>query len=260
MTPRSWEHWIARYEGRGHRVLAPAWPGMEAEVEELRRDSSPMTRLGLAHVVDHYDYIVRGLDSPPIIMGHSFGGTVVQVLLDRSLGSAGVGIASGPVKGMFHVPFSALRVVAPVVFNPFNYNRATGLTPKQFHYAFANTMTRQESDAAYERYHIPAVNRLLFQGAFANFRPNGPIEVNFHNDDRAPLLLIAGGEDHSTPARLNRHNVEKYRNSKAITAYKEFPGRSHFTVGQPGWEQVADHALDWATNPRAEQRINTPLR
>jgi alpha-beta hydrolase superfamily lysophospholipase len=252
MTPRSWEHWIARYETRGHRVIAPAWPGLEGEVEELRRDPAPLTRLGLARVIDHYDTIVRALESPPIIMGHSFGGTVVQVLLDRGLGSAGVGIASGPVKGIFHVPFSALRVVAPVLRNPFNRNKATGLTPKQFHYAFANTMTREESDQAYERYHVPAANRLLFQGLCATFKRNGPVEVNFRHDARAPLLFIAGGDDHATPASLIRRNARKYRNSRAITAYQEFPGRCHLTVGQSGWEQVADHALDWATNPPAE--------
>ena len=95
MTPRSWEQWVDRYSSRGHRVLAPAWPGMEADVEELRRDPSPMTKLDITKVVDHYDGIIRGLDSPPIVMGHSAGGLFVQLLLDRGLASAGVGVGSG---------------------------------------------------------------------------------------------------------------------------------------------------------------------
>jgi pimeloyl-ACP methyl ester carboxylesterase len=99
MTPRSWEGWAARYEARGYRVLAPAWPGLEVEVEELRRDPSPLTRLDVRKVVDHYDGIIRGLDSPPIVMGHSLGGTITQLLLDRGLGAAGVGVASATVKG-----------------------------------------------------------------------------------------------------------------------------------------------------------------
>ena len=42
MTPRSWEKWVERYEGRGFRVLAPAYPGLEVDVEALREDPSPI--------------------------------------------------------------------------------------------------------------------------------------------------------------------------------------------------------------------------
>jgi pimeloyl-ACP methyl ester carboxylesterase len=253
MTPRSWEHWIERYSSRGRRVLAPAWPGMEGEVEQLRSDPSPMTRLGLRQVVDHYDNIVSGLDSPPIVMGHSFGGTVVQLLLDRGLGSAGVGIASSVVKGVYDLPLSSIRAASPVLRNLFKRGNPTSLTPKQFHYAFTNTLSREESDRVYERYHVPAANRVLFEGALANLTPNSAMKVDFRNNNRAPLLFIAGGADHLTPAKVNRSNARKYRHSKAITAYKEFPGRPHF-AGVPGWEAVADHALDWATNPIATGR------
>jgi alpha-beta hydrolase superfamily lysophospholipase len=65
-------------------------------------------------------------------------------------------------------------------------------------------------------------------------------------------LFIGGGKDHTVPAVVSRHNADKYRKSKAIVAYKEFPERSHYTLGQQGWEEVADYALDWATNPRSE--------
>src|SRR5687767_345674 len=115
MTPRSWENWAQRYESRGHRVLARSWPGMQGEVEELRRDPSPMRGLGIRQIVDHYDGIIRGLDSPPIIMGHSIGGTVLQLLLDRGLGAAGVGIAPGTVKGVPDLPLSTLRSAFPVL-------------------------------------------------------------------------------------------------------------------------------------------------
>jgi pimeloyl-ACP methyl ester carboxylesterase len=249
MTPRSWEHWIERYESRGHRVLAPSWPGLEAEVEELRRDPSPMKGLGITKIADHYDGIIRGLDSPPIIMGHSIGGTVLQLLLDRGLGRAGVGVAPGTVKGVPDLPLSTLRSAFPVLGNPFNRGKATGLSAKQFHYAFCNTMSREESDKVYERYHVPAANRALFDVGFATFTRNAPTTVDFTKDDRAPMVSIAFENDHIVPPKAARHNVEKYK-SKAITAFKEFPGRPHFP-GAPGWEEVADYAIDWATNPRA---------
>jgi len=250
MTPLSWEKWVQRYEGRGHRVLAPAWPGMEGDIEGLRRDPTPMTKLDVDRIVDHYQRIIGELDSPPIIMGHSFGGTFVQILLDRGLGSAGVGIDSSTVKGILRLPLSTLRATRPVLANPLNRGKATGLTAKQFHYAFTNTLSEEESQQVYERYHVPAANRVLFQGALANLSPRSPVKVDFRNDNRPPLLLIGGGEDHLIPPKVTRANYRKQRRSEAITATKEFPGRSHFIVGQQGWEQVADYALAWAFDPR----------
>ncbi|GIJ67765.1 alpha/beta hydrolase [Virgisporangium ochraceum] len=249
MTPRSWEHWVERYTEAGYRVIAPAWPGLEGEVDALRTDPSPLTRLDVAMIVDHYERIIRDLDRPPMIIGHSFGGTFVQLLLDRGLGAAGVAIASSTVRGVRRLPLSTLRVTAPVLRNPANRRKAVPLTPDQFRYAFCNTMPKAESRAAYDRYHVPAAANVLFQGAFANLARRTPLRVDFANHNRAPLLFMAGGEDHVIPAAVNRENARRYRRSSALTAYREFPGRSHFTVGQPGWEEVADYALAWALNP-----------
>jgi pimeloyl-ACP methyl ester carboxylesterase len=246
MTPLSWEHWIERYESRGYRTIAPSWPGMEGDIDDLRRDPSRIAELSMEAIVDHYSGIIAGMERQPIVMGHSFGGTFVQLLLDRGLGSAGVGIDSATVKGILDLPLSTIRATRPVLSNPLKRNQATGLTEKQFHYAFANTLDDEDSRAAYERYHVPAANRVLFQGALQNFSRHAVTKVDFRKDDRAPLLLIAGGEDHIIPAKVTRHNVDKYKHSKAVTEYKEFPSRSHFTVGEDGWEEVADYALDWA--------------
>lgn len=255
MTPRSWEKWAERYGSSGHKVLAPSWPGMEGEVEELRRDPSPMTKLDLAQVVDHYERIIRGLESPPIIMGHSVGGAVMQVLLDRGLGSAGIGVAAGTVKGVRDLPLSTLRSSRPVLGNPFNRGKATPLNAKQFHYAFANTLSREESDEIYKRYHVPAANTVLFDVAFASLHRNPTAKVDFGKADRAPLLFIAFDEDHVVPAKASRHNAEKYDDSKGVIAFKAFPGRPHFP-GAPGWEEVADFALTWAT---ANAKSNDPM-
>jgi pimeloyl-ACP methyl ester carboxylesterase len=245
MTPRSWEKWMERYESRGYRVLAPSWPGLEVEVEALNRDSSPLTKLDVDKIVDHYDGIIRGLDSPPIIMGHSLGGTIVQLLLARGLPAAGVGVAPGTVRGVPDLPLSTLRAGRPVLGRPFNRGNATPLSPKQFHYAFANTLTREESDAIYERYHVPAANRVLAEVAFATLTRNKSVTVDFEQD-RPPMLSIAFEHDHIIPPTVARHNAEKYSKSPAITEFKEFAGRPHFP-GAPGWEEVADYALSWAT-------------
>jgi pimeloyl-ACP methyl ester carboxylesterase len=251
MTPLSWEKWVERYEGRGHRVLAPAWPGMEGDVDELRRDPSPMKGLGVKAIVEHYAEIIRGLDEPPIIMGHSFGGAFVQILLDRGLGSAGVAVDSAAVRGILRLPVSTLKATAPVVSNPLNLWRATGLTAEQFHYAFANTLTEAESREAYERYHVPAANRVLFQGALASVNPRTPVRVDFENSSRPPLLLIAGGADHVIPPAVTRAMFRKHhRKSEAVSAHKRFDDRPHLIIGEKGWMAVADYALGWALDPR----------
>jgi len=252
VTALSWEHWIERYAARGYNVIARGWPGMDVDVEQLRKDPSSIANLGIREIVDHFDRIVRALDRPPILIGHSFGGLIVEVLLDRGLGAAGVAIDPAPVKGILKLPLSTLRVSFPVLRNPANLHRTTALTPEQFRYAFTNTLDDEEAAAVYERYEVPGPDRILFQAGLANFNPNAPTRVDFRNDNRAPLLLIAGGKDHISPASLTKANFDLFKDSKAITDYKEFPERSHFTIGEKGWETVADYAIEWAVKHAAE--------
>jgi alpha-beta hydrolase superfamily lysophospholipase len=180
-------------------------------------------------------------------MGHSFGGAFVQLLLDRGHGAAGVAIDSVPPEGVKVVPLSQIKATFPVLSNPSNRHKAVGFTHEQFHYAFTNTLSEEASMAAYERYHIPAPGSFVWGGVLANLVPgHQDTYVNFENNDRAPVLLIAGGEDNIIPPSVNESNFKHYHKSSAITEYKEFPGRGHYTVGEDGWEEVADYALDWA--------------
>ena len=247
MTPRSWEHWIARFERRGYEVLAPAYPGLEVEVEALREDPSPIASLSVPQTLTHLETIIRGLDRPPFLMGHSFGGAFVQLLLDRGLGASGVAIDSVPTEHVRVVPGSQIKASFPILNNPANHHRAVGFTPEQFHYAFTNTMSEEDSATAYERYHVPAPGRWVWDGILANVTPgHQDTWVDYHNADRAPLLFIAGGSDHIMPPAVNQSNAEKYEKSGAHTDYHVFEGRDHFTCGAPGWEAVANYALTWA--------------
>jgi pimeloyl-ACP methyl ester carboxylesterase len=246
MSPLSWEHWKARFEDRGFTVLTPAWPGMDVDVEQLRADPSAIEEVGIAEILDSYEAKIRELERPPIIMGHSFGGAFTEVLLDRGLGAAGVAIDAAGVRGVTKLPFSTLRSGFPVLKSPANKHRAVALTFEEFHYSFTNTMDDAEARAAFERYAVPSPGRVLWEGAFANFNPRTPLQLDFKNADRAPLLLIAGGSDHVVPAVIDKATAKRFERTDAVTDFKEFPGRSHFTVGQDGWEQVADYALNWA--------------
>jgi pimeloyl-ACP methyl ester carboxylesterase len=255
MTPLAWEHWVTRYEERGFRVLTPGYPGIEpgtAGVAALREDPASIEHVGVREVMDHLGGIIQELDEAPIIMGHSFGGTFTQLLLDAGLGSAGVSIDGAGVKGVNALPFSEFRSTVGVLKDPANRHRAVPLTPEQFHYAFTNTLDDAASQAAYDRYAVPTPARILFQGALAAVTHNAATAYDFSNDDRAPLLFVSGGSDHILPPVVQRENYEKNaKHSTATTAHVVFPGRDHFTCGEPGWEAVADFALDWALNPVA---------
>jgi pimeloyl-ACP methyl ester carboxylesterase len=245
VTPRSWEHWITHYEKRGYRVLAPGYPGFEVEVEALNEDPSPIEALTVPAICEKLESVIAPIENPPIIMGHSAGGAFTQLMLDRGYGAAAVAINSAPTEGVVVAPWSQLKSTFPVLKNPANRHKAVGFTHEQWQYAFTNTFSEEESRALYERYHVPAAGGILFGGVLANVQPGRQdIWVDYHNDDRAPLLFISGSEDHIMPPKVQRSNAKHYK-SDTITEIEEFEG-PHLMVAQEGWEEIADYALDWA--------------
>ncbi len=243
MTALCWEHWVKHYPDKGYCVVARSWPGMEGDIEQLRRDPGSFANLGLTEVVDHYEQIIGELETPSVIIGYGFGGLIAQVLLDRGWGAAGVAIASAPVKEIARLPLSILKLAFSVLGKSLS-NKAASLTAQQFHRAFANSLTESESLDAFKRYTVPAPNRVLLQTAFANFTRHTAITVNFRNDTRAPLLLVAGSQDRVAPSSMIKANFDLYRESKADTDYKEFPDQAHLTLLHE--TKVADYVLGWA--------------
>jgi pimeloyl-ACP methyl ester carboxylesterase len=243
MTALCWEHWIRHYSEKGYSVIAANWSGMDGDIELLRRDPSSFANLGVTEVVDHYEQIIRELETPPVVIGYGFGGLIAQILLDRGWGAAGVAIASAPVGGIARLPLSIVKLAFSVLGNSFR-NKTASLTAEQFHRAFTNSLTGTESLDAFKRYIVPAPNRVLVQTAFANFTPHSATTVNFRNDTRAPLLLVAGGRDRIVPSSIVKANFELYRESKADTDYKEFPDQTHFSLLRE--TKVADYVLGWA--------------
>lgn len=252
MTPKSWRGWKERFEAAGHCVLTPPWPGVTDDVAALCSDPRALNGLRLRTIIDSYADVIGGLDEKPIIMGHSFGGVITQVLLDRGYGRAGVAIDSAQSAGIPVLPWSSIRAGFPVLGKPWKIRGTVLLTPKQFHYGFANTLTLADATRVSEEFQIPGPGKPFFQAASALLVNAGDTKINYANPDRAPLLFISGAQDHIAPPKVNRKNAERYHGEGTMTAVKEFPGRSHYIVGEPGWQEVADYALAWALEHSTE--------
>jgi pimeloyl-ACP methyl ester carboxylesterase len=245
VTPSCWDPFVSFFESKGYRCLAPAWPGKERSVDAIRADPSPLAGLGIGEIVDHYDQIVRALEERPILIGHSFGGLFVQVLLDRGLGAAGVAIDSAPPKGVFAFYPTSLLSVGRVLLIPLGWRRVVRWSYGEFRYAFVHTVGPDEARAIWETQIVPDSGRPFFQAAFSMFDPSSPARVDFAKPDRAPLLLVAGEADRAMPAALVRRMFRAYRVSPARTDLRQFPGRTHWLIAQDGWEEVAQGCLDW---------------
>jgi non-heme chloroperoxidase len=260
MTPKSWDTWAEHFRAKGHEVITLAWPGIGTRTpEDLRRDPSAFNGIGIAQIVDHLEAEIRKLPVKPIIMGHSFGGLFTQMLADRGLGVAYVGVEPGQPAGISTLPFSTVRTAFPILRNPFRKNKASQLSKAHFHFTFGNDLSRAESDKEYDLNAIPSFNRVFFEGvAGALNEKGGASHVEYGRPERAPLLVIAGEIDHVVPPAIAKAIVKKYRagaaktGSRAVVEYKEFPGRTHRIVSQKGWEEVADYALDWALSHSAK--------
>ena len=252
MTPKSWDTWTERFRAAGHDVIVPGWPGIDdRSVEDIRSNPEPLKGIGLKQIADHYEAIIRGLPEKPIIMGHSFGGVIMQMLADRGLGVAYVGVEPGQTAGVTTLPLSTLWTGTPILSNPFGRNGAKPLSKRHFHFTFGNDLTHAESDKLWKEYAVNSYNRVFFEGVTSVLNEKGGVtHVDYGRTDRAPLLILTGEIDHVVPPAIGRAVVKKYRNtgSPAIVEYKEFPGRTHRIVSQDGWEEVADYALEWATS------------
>lgn len=252
VTPSCWDRFIGYFGGRGYACQAPAWPGKDRSVDEIRRDPTSLVGLGITEIVDHYDRLVRSLPEPPILVGHSFGGLFVQILLDRGLGAAGVAIDSAPPRGVMSFEPSAYRALASVLATPFGWRKVVRWSFERFRYGFVHTLPPDVQRAAYETHVTPETGRIFFQAAFAPFAPNSPTRVDFTNAKRAPLLLIAGDQDHVVPVALTRRNYRKYGRSSAVTDFREFAGRTHWIIAQDGWQEVAAFIDSWLSGVTGE--------
>ncbi|WP_338930563.1 alpha/beta fold hydrolase [Streptomyces netropsis] len=243
----SWQGWADRFREAGYEPMTPEWPGAPASVAEARRHPERQAGNGLAEISRHHARIIRDLGSKPVLVGHSVGGFIAQHLLGQGLGTAAVAICPGQIRGVKAVGPAQAKSTFAFLKNPANTRRAVSLDADQFRYAFANAVSREESDRLFEEWTVPSPARPLFQLALANFARHSPAKVDTHNNNRGPLLLLSGKLDHTVPDVLTRSTFKQYRHSGATTEYKRFDDRGHSLIVDSGWPHVADTALTWLT-------------
>ena len=241
----SWGPWIDVFRDAGYEPSAPGWPGTPDSVEAARTSPESIAGKGIDDVVDHYTDIIGDLPAKPIVIGHSFGGLIAQRLLSNGSAAAAVAIDPAPIRGVVYLPPSAVRVASIALRNPANRNRAISLTAEQFRYGFANAVSADEAATLYERWAIPSPGRPLFEAAAANFQRHSPAKVDTRKADRGPLLVTAGGRDHTVPPAISRATVRLYGKSHAVTDLRQFPDRGHSLTIDSGWREVADTSLSW---------------
>jgi pimeloyl-ACP methyl ester carboxylesterase len=238
-----WNQWKAYFEEKGYTTLNPAWPFKDASVQELR-DRQPndtgLANLRLDELVEHYAKIVRALPEKPILIGHSYGGLIVQKLVEQGLGVAGIPIHSVPPQGTFTFKWSFYKSTWGAL-GLFTSVKKTYLMPfSTWQYAFTNGMKLEDQQKAYDENTIPESKRTTRDGL------GSMAKIDFKKP-HAPLLFVAGTDDHIMPASLNYSNYKRYikGNSGSVTDFIELPNRNHFVLGLPNWKETADVILDW---------------
>jgi pimeloyl-ACP methyl ester carboxylesterase len=241
----AWQPWIDYFGEKGHRAIAPRWPGEAETVAATRDNPSAQAGFGLDQLTDHFAAVIEQFDAPPIAVGHSFGGLIAQKLLGQSKLAAAVAIDPAPMKGVKPLPIAQLRSALPVLGNPLNRGRAKGLTRKQFRFGFGNGLSETESDSLWEQWAIPSPGKPLFEVGTANFIPNSPAKVDTANAARGPLLITGGTVDHTVPLVTAKAAFKQYAKSPAVTDFHEFDGAGHSLTMDHRWREVADVVHSW---------------
>lgn len=236
----SWNNWKEYFEQQGYKTIAPAWPYKDAPACTLRQrhPDAEVASLRLTDLITYFTGIVEALPEQPILIGHSMGGLIAQLLVQKGLAAAGIAIHSLQPQGIFTFKFSFYKA-GWAALGFFTDTKKTFLMSfAQWQYAFTNGMPYEEQKDAYYALSVPE-SKLLVRDATTN-----AAKIDFSRP-HAPLLFLSGSTDHFIPASLNYTNYKKYTHRESVTDYREFAGRNHFVLGQPGWQENADFISKW---------------
>lgn len=256
LNSQSWEAWKAHYEAKGFTVVTPDWPFDNRSPAELRKNPDPrLAKIGSKAIIEHYAAAIRALPEAPMLIGHSLGGVYTQMLLDRGLGVSGVAIDPAPTPGVPLYPH-AIASAFPVFSSLGSWGKVLNMSRKFFRTRFAQSVLPSEADELYDRYIVPTPGKVYWDGLLGNFG-----KPNWNSTIRPPLLLIGGGHDLIADGGMTKAIYKRQRRASSRTELKMFDYRTHWTCIEPGWEEVADWALNWslAHSVKTEAKV-TPFR
>jgi pimeloyl-ACP methyl ester carboxylesterase len=199
----------------------------------------------LEQVADHTTEIIGALAKKPVLIGHSTGGLLAQMLAGRGLSAATVAIDPGVFRGVLPLPASVLKGVGPFLVDPRTRGRAITLTFDQFKYGWANALDEKEAKELYDTYHVAGSGISLAQMGNANLNPRTEAKVDTTNPDRGPLLIIDGEKDHTVPWAIANAAYKRQRRNPAVTEIVKMPNRGHSLTIDHGWREVAQTALEF---------------
>jgi non-heme chloroperoxidase len=243
--PSSWAKWVEFFKQAGYAPLTPDWPDDPATVAEARANPDVLAGKTLKQVADHTIEVINELDDKPVVMGHSTGGLVAQMVAGQGLAAATVAIDPGIFRGVMPLPFSVLKGVGPFLINPLNRRRAITLTFDQFKYSWANALDEDEAKELYDTFHVAASGIALAQMGNANLNPWTEAKVDTKNPARGPLLIIDGEKDHTVPWAIAHAAYKRQRRNPGVTEIVKIPNRGHALTIDHGWREVAQAALDF---------------
>jgi len=241
----SWDRWRGLFEASGFTTVAPGWPDDPDTVDEANQNPAVFADKSIKQATDHYAAVISQLTRKPALIGHSFGGLIVERLAGLGFASVTVAISPAPFRGVLPLPFAALKSATPVLGNPANYHRAVPLTFEQFRYGFANVVDEDEAHELYDTFAVPAPAKPVFQSATANLNPWTDDTVDTANPQRGPLLIITSPHDHTVPSAIAEAAYKRQQRNPGATEIKELPDRGHALTVDHGWQEVAQTALDF---------------
>jgi pimeloyl-ACP methyl ester carboxylesterase len=234
----SWDNYRRFFEQRGYHCITPT-----LRFHDITPKDNPDPQLGTTSLLDYINDLqkeIENLNQAPIIMGHSMGGLLAQILGSRGLGKALVVLNSAPSRGS--TTFNPLTMISmmkawgSVLFRP-------GYSSKPFRLSYA-VFSRTASQPFSEKERTDEYAKLVYESgkALQEIISRKPTTAVDESVVRVPVLMISGKLDSLISNGAIRNMAKKYGE---WCTYKDFEDQSHWVISGPRWEEVASYVSDW---------------